>query len=141
MSNIYALRAHKKNRPEIDGPKITLQPNDSSAQSDIACNCQNQNPPLVKNKWKPGFVIKLFHRVSRKRYVQIFILLRCYYHNRKGQRKQEKTPALRCKHLNTKHLHTQKKVFFYCFSNPILTYNISFQPSHLYLPSPRRQDR
>ena len=50
----------------MGSPKITQQPNDSSAQSDIACNCQNQNPPLVKNKWKPGFVIKLFHRVSQK---------------------------------------------------------------------------
>jgi hypothetical protein len=66
VSNVYTVRAHKKSRLEIGGPKITQQPNDSSAQSDITRNCQNQDSPLVKNKWKPGFVIKLFHRVSQK---------------------------------------------------------------------------
>jgi len=56
----------KKAALQMGGPKITQQPNDSSAQSDIARNCQNQNPPLVKHKWKPGFIIKLFHRTSQK---------------------------------------------------------------------------
>jgi len=50
----------------MGGPKITQQSNDSSAQSDIARNRQNQNPPFVKRKWKPGFVIKLPHRASQK---------------------------------------------------------------------------
>jgi len=33
-----------------------------SAQSDIACDCQKENPPFVQRKRKPGFIIKFLHR-------------------------------------------------------------------------------
>jgi hypothetical protein len=58
--------AHKKNRPELSGQEKIKGAAGFLTHSNVACNCQNENPLFCECERKPDFVIKFFHHPVRK---------------------------------------------------------------------------